>query len=108
MAFDFFKNWAEFFFFVLMVIGVIVALAAPSAVISYIVIFLSGLFAGRIIYFRNRNLKVGYYIIIIGFLIGYLVGSIYGSRKVIIVLFVLGAILSYYLYDKKVLRDIMF
>jgi len=108
MAFDFFKNWVEFFFFVLMVIGIIVALAAPSAVISYIVIFLSGIFAGRIVYFRHHNLKAGYYIIIIGFLIGYLLGSIYGSRKVIIVLFVLGAILSYYLYEKKVLRDIMF
>ena len=107
MGFEFFKNWAEFFFFVLMVIGVILALSAPSAVVSYIVIFVSGMFAGRIIYFRHHSLKSAYYIVIIGFLIGYLMGSYYGSRKVIIVLFVLGAILSYYLYDKKVLKDVI-
>ena len=104
----FFKSWAEFFFFVLMVIGVIIALSAPSAVISYVVIFLSGIMAGRVLYFRKTKLKAGYYIIIIGFLIGYLLGTIYGSRKIIIVLFFIGALLSYYLFDKKVLRDITF
>ena len=48
----FFKSWAEFIFFVLMVIGFIVALWAStfSAVISYIVIFLSGMVGGRLLY----------------------------------------------------------
>jgi len=107
MGSGFYINWAETFFFILMVIGVIIALSAPSAMISYIVIFVSGMFAGRIIYFRQHTLKSGYYIIIIGFLVGYLIGSYYGSRKVIIILFAIGAILSYYLYEKKVLKDVI-
>lgn len=105
---NFFKNWAEIFFFILMVIGIIIAVSAPSAVISYIVIFLSGMFAGRILYFRKKKLKSAYYIIIIGFLIGYLLGTYYGSRQVVIVLFFIGALLSYYLFEKGVLRDLPF
>lgn len=107
MEAGFFKNWAEVFFFVLMVVGIIINLSLPSAVVSYIVIFICGMFAGRIIYFRHHNLKSAYYLIILGFFIGYVISARYGDRKIITVLFVIGAILSYYLYDKKVLRDVI-
>ena len=104
----FFKSWAEFFFFVLMVVGVIVALASPSAVISYIVIFISGMMAGRIMYWRKDKMRFAYYLVITGFLIGFLIGTVYGVKKVVVILFILGAFLSYYLYDKKVFRDTLF
>ena len=102
---DFYKNWFESFFLALMVIGIVVALSAPSAVISYIIIFLSGIFAGRLIYERKHKMKFPYVMIIAGFVIGYLIGVYYGSRMVVIALFVTGAILSYKLYDKKILKD---
>lgn len=103
--FDFYKNWFESYFLVLMVIGIVVALLSPSAIISYAVIFLSGIFAGRLIYERKHKMKFHYIMIIAGFVIGYLIGAYYGSRKVVIALFVVGAILSYKLYDKKILKD---
>lgn len=106
--FEFYKNWMEFFFVVLMVIGILVALATPSAAISYVIIFLSGMFAGRVIYERRNNIQLPYFLIIAGFVIGYLIGVYYGNRRVMIVLFVIGAILSYKLYDKKILRDVRF
>ena len=108
MADFFFKSWAEFFFFVLMVIGFIIALIAPSAVISYIVVFLSGMIGGRLLYERKKKLTFPYYIIITGFLIGFVLGSRYGSRKVVIVLFVLGILLSYHLHNKGYIKDITF
>jgi len=104
----FFKSWPEFFFFVLMVIGVIVSLAAPSAIISYFIIFVSGMMAGRILYFRKHNLHYAYFLIIVGFLIGYVIGSYYGSRKIVVLLFVIGGFLSYYLYKNKILKDTLF
>ena len=104
----FFKNWAEFFFFVVMIIGIIVAISVPSAVIGYLVIFISGIMAGRIIYWRKHSMYFAYFLIIIGFLIGFLIGSYYGNRKIIFILFVLGAFLGYYLYSKKILRDTLF
>ena len=106
--FDFHKNWMEFFFLVLMIIGVLIALSAPSAVISYLIIFLSGMFAGRLIYERKNKIQFPYIMIIIGFVIGYLIGVYYGSRRIVIALFVIGAILSYKLYEKKILKDTRF
>lgn len=106
--FEFYRNWMEFFFFVLMVIGILIALAAPSAFISYIIIFLAGMFAGRLIYERKRMIQLPYFLIIAGFVIGYLIGAYYGSRRMIIILFVIGAVLSYKMYDKKILRDTRF
>ena len=105
---EFYKNWMEFFFLVLMVIGILVALTAPSAVISYIIIFLAGMFAGRLLYEKRNKVQFPYLMIVAGFVIGYLLGVYYGSRRVVIVLFVIGVVLSYKLYDKKILSDTRF
>ena len=103
----FFKSWAEFFFFVLMVIGIIISIWASSnsAFVSYVVVFLSGMIGGRLLYDRKKKLTIPYYLILAGFLIGYLIGTYYGSRKIIIILFVLGMLFSYHLYNKGYLKD---
>ena len=106
--FDFYKNWTEFFFAVLMILGILIALMAPSAVISYTIISLSGVFAGRLIYERRHKIQLPYFMIIVGFVIGYLLGVYYGSRRVVIVLFVIGAVVGYKLYEKNVLKDVRF
>lgn len=98
----------EFWFFVIIIIGVFAALLAPSAAISYIIAFISGIFAGRLIYERKNKIKFPYFMIVLGFAIGYLIGVYYGSRKIVIILFVIGAILSYMLYAKKILKDTRF
>jgi signal transduction histidine kinase len=105
-----FKSWAEFFFFVVMVIGVVIGFWAGSysAFISYIVIFLSGMICGRLIYERKHNLTFPYYLIIIGFLIGFLLGTYYGSKQIVVILFVLGTLISYHLHNKGYIRDIFF
>ncbi|MBI2660535.1 hypothetical protein HYX07_05210 [Candidatus Woesearchaeota archaeon] len=105
---EFYRYWMEFFFVLLMIIGIVVALASPSAVISYFIIFVVGIFAGRLIYERRRNIQLPYFLIIAGFVIGYLIGVYYGNKRLMIVLFVLGSIISYKLYDKKILRDVRF
>ena len=106
----FFKSWAELFFFAVMIMGFIVSLWATSfsAVISYIVIFLSGMIGGKLLYERRKKLTFPYYIIIIGFLIGYVIGTYYGSRKIVIILFVFGLLLSYHLHKKGYIRDVPF
>ena len=98
----------EFFFLAVMIIGILIALSSPSAFISYIIAFLAGIFAGRLIYERKGKTSFPYIIIIAGFAIGYLLGIYYGSRWVAIILLVIGAVLSYKLYDKKILRDVKY
>tara|TARA_Y100000310_G_C20694435_1_gene824482 strand:- start:3953 stop:4297 length:345 start_codon:yes stop_codon:yes gene_type:complete len=101
----FFKSWAEFFFFILMVVGFVIAIWAPSAFVSYVVVFLSGMIGGRLLYDRKKKLVIPYYLILAGFLIGYLIGTYYGSKKIIIILFMLGMLFSYHLYNKGYLKD---
>ncbi len=108
MGFNYFQNWAEWWFFVLLISGFVFALFAPSAVVSYMVIFACGLIAGRMIYDRKGRGIFPYMIIIIGFLIGYLLGAYRGEREIMSVLFVLGALICYYIYDKGLLRDLKF
>jgi hypothetical protein len=108
MKFEYYMDWMEFWFFVIMVIGILIALLAPSAMISYAIAFISGMAAGRLMYERKNKIKFPYLMVIAGFVIGYLIGVYYGSRRLVIVLFVIGAILSYKLYDKKILRDTRF
>lgn len=103
--FDLHKNWMELFFFAVMVIGLFFALIAPSAAVSYSISFVSGMFAGRLICNRGHGIQFPYAVIMAGFAIGYVIGAYYGSRLVVIALFITGAILSHYLFDKKILKD---
>ena len=102
---DFYNNFWEFLSLVLAIIGVVIALLAPSAVISYAIIFLSGILAGRLLYARKSKIHFPYFMVIAGFVIGYLIGVYYGSKKVVIILFIAGAILGYKLFDNKILKD---
>ena len=102
------RSWAEVFFFILLVIGFLFSLLTPSAVLSYALIFTAGMMGGRLIYERKDKLQFPYYLMIAGFLIGYLLGAFYGNRNVMILLFVIGGFLSYYLHDSGVIRDVRF
>jgi|TARA_B100001971_G_C17698221_1_gene290390 uncharacterized membrane protein len=91
-----------------MAVGVVVSLASPSAVISYFIIFISGIMAGRILYWRHHSTHFAYFLIILGFLIGFVIGAYYGNRVIVFILFALGAFLGHYLYSKKIIRDTLF
>ena len=106
--FDYHKNWLEFWFFVLMIFGLGIALVAPSAVISYIMIFLAGFFCGRLIYGKKGGIVFPFFVVIVGFLAGYVIGVYYGSRIVTALLFIAGYASGYWVYSRKILKDIRF
>lgn len=106
--FSLYKNWMELFLLLDMIIGLILALLIPSAALSYILIFVSGIFAGRLVYERKSKIVFPYIVIITTFLIGYLIGMRYGSWIVVILLFLIGSVLSYKLFDKRILKDFRF
>lgn len=105
---EFYEHSMEFLFLIIIIVGIFIALLAQGTIISYIIIFLSGMFAGRLLYERRKRKKMQYtfFIIIAGFVIGFLIGAYYANRAIVIILFAIGAILSYKLFDKKILRDI--
>ena len=107
-AFTFFSDWAEFFFLVLLFIGLFIGIVSPSAVITYLIGFFSGVMAGRLVFERKNKLKAPYLLIIIGFIIGYVIGTFYGDRRITFLLFVFGAVLTYYLLDKGYIKDVRY
>jgi len=104
--FPFYKRWAELFFFILLVMGFLFSILTQNLVLSYSLIFVAGMVGGRLIYERKNKLQLPYYLMTMGFLIGYLLGAFYGNRNVMIILFILGSLISYYLHDKGYIQDI--
>ena len=106
MSWNFQKNWPEILFLVLLIVGVVFSLAAPSAVLSYLIVFCAGMMGGRLIYLNKTDMIFPYVLILVGFLIGYLIGARYGSWLVTVVLFMLGSIFSYYLHDGEHIKGL--
>ena len=103
-AVDLAYTWVEYVAFMLMLIGFVLAIYSGSAVITYLVSFLSGMFFGRIWFLIRKKEKFPYIIMISFFLIGFVLGSFYGEKMLIIIFYILGSILSYYISFKKWIR----
>jgi len=100
--------WAEIFFFIIMLVGVVVALTAGSVIISYAVILIAGLLAGRILKGGETRLGFPVYMLVTGFLIGFLIGSYSHNKIIIILLYVIGIVSGHYVFSKGLLHDIRF
>ena len=101
MDIQFSKNYAEILFFFVMVIGAIIGLSAPSAFISYIIIIICGLYAGRAIFKSKKYVTFPALLASIGFAFGFAVVLYYGSRQVAVVLYLIGIYAGYQIYKKK-------
>ena len=105
-AAGFFSHWGEVLFLSLLIIGFILSIASPSAVISYIMIFVVGLMSGRLLYERKNKLVFPYVLIIIGFIIGYILGAFYGNKATILTLYLIGIWAGYQVYNKGIIHDL--
>ncbi|MBN1386705.1 hypothetical protein JW968_07105 [Candidatus Woesearchaeota archaeon] len=105
---EYYMDWAEIFFFILLVIGFVLSLSTGSAFVSYVIIILTGLLSGRILHDRKHKGKFPYYLIIIGFLLGYLIGNFYANTKVLMFLFIVVNIFSYWLHEKGYMEKGLF
>lgn len=96
--------WVELLCFVVLVIGFLFSITLQSAMMSYVVIFLFGLLAGRLIYYRKYSFP--FYIIGFALLLGYVLGTRYGQWKLVILFFLLGSAVSYYLHQQGYLEGV--
>src|SRR3989338_8704342 len=88
-------KWMESILVLALGAGLVFALIVPSAALSYLLVAISGFFAGRLLYERKHKLIFPFIIMIAVFLAGYLVGMRYGYRIVAFMLFAAGMLLSY-------------
>jgi len=98
------ERWAENLMLFFLVIGFILAVLISNPFLSYILVFFAGFMAGRIYYIKHLTEPIfPFILIILGFLVGYLIGGFWISRIAALLLFAIGAWLSYYLHLKKIL-----
>lgn len=96
-------QWPELFALLFIILGFIISLLLLNAFLSYLTILLSGLICGRVYYLkRHKEPILPFMIIIISFLLGYLFGSFWTNRFYLLIFFLLGFFLSYYLHMKKI------
>lgn len=99
------KSWAEIFFLVLLLIGFILSISVNSALLTYFVILLAGLLAGRYYFLRvGKQPLFPFFLIIIGFLVGYIIGTFVANRLVVAVLFFIGWLVSHIVHKKGYLK----
>ncbi len=106
----FFRHWAEIVALMLLIIGFIFSISAlGSLFVSCLVIFLWGLFFGRIWYSKRKTFRFTWFLIMLGFLVGYILGVTFqwGLDKwwITTFLYVAGIYLSYYLHLKKYIKS---
>jgi len=106
MKINYWEDWPEILSFILLVIGFFVSIFAGSAVIGYTLIFMAGLMGGRIWFRVKQGLKVPWSIILMGFLVGFMIGSRYGDRRMIVLFYIFGIVLSYYLHERGIIQSL--
>ena len=105
---SYYEDWPEIIAFILLVIGIFVALGAGSAVIIYTLILLAGFMGGRLWFRVKHNFKIPWSIILMGFLVGFIIGSRYGDKRMIVLFYIFGIVVSYYLHDKGIMKSLEF
>ncbi|MDO8642903.1 MAG: hypothetical protein Q7R76_04985 [Candidatus Woesearchaeota archaeon] len=96
--------WVELVCFIVLGIGFVFSITLESAFLSYVVIFLFGLLAGRLIY--EKSYSFPFYLIGLALLFGYVLGTRYGQWKLVILFFLLGTAVSYYLHTRGYLENV--
>ena len=102
-ALNFIDNWVEYVSLLFLILGAIMTFIAGSKVLSVLVVFLSSMIIGRLVYVRKYKHQGRFWIMAIAFVIGMAIGSRFLSYKVVLVTFVIGAYAGYWIKKHHVL-----
>ena len=95
------EYWVETIAIILLMIGFVLAITINEMIYVYLVILLAGLIVGRFFFFKiGRKPLFPFVLIIVFFLLGYIMGSFSANRKVVVLLFVIGWVVSHMLHKK--------
>ena len=96
--------WVGGLSFLLLAVGLFLALQFNQTIWIYFIAGLTGLMAGRTYYIhKKRGNILPIIIIIIGFMLGFILGAFHRNRILIIIIFITMLTLSYYLHRMKIL-----
>ncbi len=90
-------NWVDYAAIVVLIIGAAIAFIAGSKVLTILIVLLCGMTIGRIYYFRRAGHQLRVWYLIGAFLIGLIIGTRFLTYKGVLVTFIIGAVMGYYI-----------
>lgn len=102
-AMNLIDNWVEYVSFGFLILGAVMSFVAGSKVLAVLVVFLSSLIIGRTLYIRKYKHQLRFWFMAGAFVLGMIIGTRYLDYKSIIVIFVIGAYVGYWIKKQHVL-----
>lgn len=99
---DFFETVVLF----VLILGFFLSTFADSLAMKFLLVFAVGLMFGRVWYIFKTRMKFVLTTIIAGFLLGFLVGNLLENIREIVILFLAGLLVSYYVHEKKLIKTL--
>ena len=103
--YDFQNDWPEFVALLFLVAGFIISIMTDSAAAAYAVVFLMGLFFGRLWYRFERAAKLPLIMAIMGCILGICLGLIMQNLQIVILLYLLGIIVGFWIHKRGWLQS---
>lgn len=101
-------DWAEYLAGILLAAGLVVSIVSKGILTTYVLSALFGLMFGRTLYRFQDKYTIPLYVIMIGFLAGFLIGSFEADRRIVILLYILGIVVSYWLHNEGLVKSVEF
>jgi len=89
----------EILFIVILIIGLVVALMVKNLVLTYLIVVVSGLGMGFLLYQKRNELRGKYMIACLSFIIGYIVANS-GIRIRLVIVFMMSIVFGYLIYKQ--------
>ena len=97
-GFDLLGVWGEYLMVFFLIVGVVIAVSIDSFATFLAVMFLFGLLFGRLWYRQRKHLRYGLAFATIGIVFGFILGKFFGHTHIIVIIFLVGAVISYYIH----------
>lgn len=101
-----FRSWPEVSAVVLLIAGFLISISVSSSSSAYLVVFVSGIFAGRYFFSKLQGKTLfPFFLIIVGFIFGYVLGSFSANRIAVTGLFLSGWTISHKIHKQRIIRS---
>ena len=102
-GFSLIDSWVDYVALIFLALGTIVAFIAGSKVLTILIVLMCGMIVGRIYYLRKSGHQLRVWYLIGAFLVGLIVGTRFLTYKAVIVTFIVGTVMGYYIKKHKYL-----
>jgi len=101
-------DWPETLSFIFLIVGFVLALLSYTYAIAYTVVFLMGMFFGRLWVRASDSSVIPFTMMIIACLLGFVMGVLLANLQVVVVLFVGGILLGFWVHRKGWVTSVEF